>query len=346
MIVECEVLEGLAPFVEDEIVDRLGGRATVVGADATAVRVELARDLAAVLGLRTAVAAYLVATYPVPRPRGLLGHRHLTDLAARVRQVIALHAPGVFTSFRISAAGRESAIFGRLAAELAATTGLVHDPTAGDMLLRVRPAPGGGWEVLLRLSPRPLSARPWRVRDLPGALNATLAAAMVELSGPRAADRVVNLACGSGTLLVERLLRAPAAATVGVDLDQRALDAANANVDAAGLTGRVELARLDATSTGLDVGGFDVVLADPPYGHRMGTHAGNEALYPALLAEAGRLAAPGARFVVITHELRRFAAAIAGNGRPAWEVEREVQVFQKGHHPKIWLLRRAPQPDQ
>ena len=41
-----------------------------------------------------------------------------------------------------------------------------------------------GWEALVRLTPRPLSARPWRVCNLPGALDATAAHAMARLSAP------------------------------------------------------------------------------------------------------------------------------------------------------------------
>src|SRR5581483_7823655 len=100
---------------------------------------------------------------------------------------------------RIDAAGADSPTFRRLAAELATRTGLADDPATGDLLLRIRPA-AGGWEVACRLSPRPLSTRAWRVRDIPFALNATIAAAMVEMTEPRPQDRFANLLCGSGTL--------------------------------------------------------------------------------------------------------------------------------------------------
>lgn len=63
-----------------------------------------------------------------------------------------------------------------------------------------------GWDVLVRLSTFPLSARSWRAEGYHAAVNATVAAAMVRLSQPRSGDRVVNLMCGSGTILVERLL--------------------------------------------------------------------------------------------------------------------------------------------
>src|SRR6266536_3218942 len=180
------------------------------GGQAGAVRFRLVGPLAAALELRTAVAAYLLVRVSGRRPSALLGDTSLFDQVEAVRR---LHPPGAFRSFRLSAPGRDSAALRRLRAELTERTGLPEDPDDGELYLRIRRArqPADGWEALVRLSPRPLSARAWRAFNLPGALNATIAAAMVELSRPRASDRVLNLMCGSGTILVERLAHGPAA---------------------------------------------------------------------------------------------------------------------------------------
>src|SRR6266536_1144258 len=300
--VECEVLAGLEPFCAAEVRRVLGRNASLLaGGQAGAVRFRLVGPLAAALELRTAVAAYLLVRVSGRRPSALLGDTSLFDQVEAVRR---LHPPGAFRSFRLSAPGRDSAALRRLRAELTERTGLPEDPDDGELYLRIRRArqPADGWEALVRLSPRPLSARAWRAFNLPGALNATIAAAMVELSRPRASDRVLNLMCGSGTILVERLAHGPAALAAGCDLD------------AAGLADAAALARMDATALALRDVACKVLLADLPYGHRMGTHEANAALYPAVLAEAARW----------------------------WSVERTVQVDQKGHHPVIYLLRRRP----
>jgi tRNA (guanine6-N2)-methyltransferase len=338
MMIECEVLAGLRPAAVDEVRRVLGRRAELVaGDDPTAVRFGYAGPLPALLRLRTVVAAYLLVTVPGRRPSALLGDTTLFDQVEAVR---ALHPPGTFSSFRLSAPGRESAALRRLREELARRSGLAYDPQGGELLLRIRRSRGAaGWDLLTRLSPRPLSARAWRVHNLPGALNATIAAAAVDLTGPRPRDRVLNLMCGSGTLLVERFARGRPALAVGCDLDAAALAGARRNLAAAGLAGSVGLARMDATALGFADGRFSVLLADLPYGHRMGSHRDNAALYPAVLRETARVAAPGGALLLVTHELRLFERCLAAAGR-WWSVERAVQVWQKGHHPKVYVLRR------
>ena len=344
--VECEVLPGLEPICADEVRRVLGRRAALADAAAAsrgAVGFRLSGSPRAALELRTAVAAYVVVSVPGRRPSALLGDTVLFD---RVEAVRRMHPPGTFSSFRLSAPGRDSAALRRLREALTARTGLVEDPEDGELFLRVRrrKEPDGGWEALVRLSPRPLSARAWRHFNLAGALNATIAAAMVELSRPGDRDRVLNLMCGSGTILVERLARGPAALAVGCDLDPTALAGTRANLDAAGVEPptRPALARMDATALPLRDGSFDVLLADLPYGHRMGSHEDNASLYPAVLAEAARVTEPGGVMVVVTHELRLFERSLRDAAR-WWTVERGVQVFQKGHHPVVYLLRRVPE---
>src|SRR5262249_30070728 len=144
--------------------------------------------------------------------------------------------------------GEDSAVMSRLKHELAQHTGLALASEEGDLLLRLRRAADGeGWEALARISPRPLATRAWRVCNLPGALHATLAHGMMRLSVPQPDDVVVNLACGSGTLLVERQALGRARSLLGCDTDPVALACARANLQAAGFTEGADLEPWDAT---------------------------------------------------------------------------------------------------
>jgi tRNA (guanine6-N2)-methyltransferase len=330
--VECEALPGLEDLLGREIERRLG--------TARSLGFRFSGPLAELLQLRIAHAVYLVVAVRGARPTAMLGHANLRRLLAAIDAARALHAPGAFRSFRFSAAGSDSSTFRRLAAALEEATSLPQEAEAGDLLLRVRRGPDG-WETLVRLSPRPLSARDWRVRNLPGALNAGIAAAMVELTGPRPGDRFANLACGSGTLLAERLLRCRAEEALGYEIEAAPLEAARANLAAASIGRQAVLVRADVTSLPRRDSSLDAMVVDLPYGDLMGSHAANAALYRPLLVEAARVAAAGARLVVITEEVRLLESCLAEPGSP-WSVERRLRVLQGGHQPLVVLLRRRP----
>lgn len=328
-------MPGLEPFAAAEL-GALAG-VSAVQQQSGAVGFRFVGDAARLAGLYTAVAVYRLLHFAVPRPKALLGHEHLTRLTGALTEV---QRGGAFAGFRLSAAGGESAVFARLSEVLEAQTGLKRRDE-GELLVRVRRAPNG-WEVLLRLTPRPLSARAWRVCNLGGGLNATVAAAMLGLADLKPSERLFNPMCGSGTLLLEageRLRRAgrrPAPGQLrGCDLNPAALSCSAQNVAAAGLTD-IDVFRGDAAHTGLASGSVDVIVADPPWGDVVGSHTANAALYPALLLEAARIAAPGARLLLLTHELRLLERVL--RAQRTWRVVEQLQVFHGGHHPRLYLL--------
>ncbi|MEI7643635.1 MAG: methyltransferase domain-containing protein [Chloroflexales bacterium] len=303
------------------------------------IGVDYAGELRALLGLRTVQTVYLVRAFPVPRPKALLGDEYFRAVLASIDKVRRLHPPGAFASLFLSAAGAESTVLTRLKAEIAAATGLRVGTDDGDLLLRLRRAADGvGWELLVRLSPRPLATRPWRVCNREGALNGAVASAMARLTAPAPDDRFLNIGCGSASLLIERLLIGPARRAFGCDIDPAALECARTNIAAADLTARCELHPWDATRLPLHSASVDAICADLPFGHLVGSHAENLSLYPALLSEAARVARPGAHCVLLSHEVRLMERLIAE--RPEWGLHSALRIDLGGLHPRIFVLER------
>ncbi|PYE55265.1 methyltransferase domain-containing protein [Deinococcus yavapaiensis] len=324
---EIEVLGGLEEFALQE----LQGVKGVKGLDGP--RFLYAGDTRTLKRLKSVVAVYVVESFFVPRPKALLGHQHLLHLVAFVRDVTSQDS---FSSFRFSAAGRDSAVFERLALELESATGLKHLPEEGELLLRVVPG-DEGWDVLARITPKPLSARAWRVCNMSGGLNATVAHAMLRFGGIRENDRVFNPMCGSGTLLIERSLIGPVETLVGVDKDPDALTCARENV-AASKRGGIELHQVDITTADMPTRAFDLIVADLPWGDAIGSHDDNAILYPAFLKAMGRAVSKRGRMVVLTHEVRLFQEVLEEDGR--WKLLSEVKVYHGGHYPRMYLLGR------
>jgi tRNA (guanine6-N2)-methyltransferase len=300
------------------------------------VRLAFAGQPAELERLRTIVAVHGLHRFDVARPRALLGDQALRRVIAAVGSVGQRHA-GLRT-MRLSAAGAGSPELVRLRDEIAAAHRLEPVERRAEVLLALRRG-GRGWELLVRTTPRPLSARGWRVCDMPGALDASVAAAMVRLVGASPDQRYLNLASGSATLLIERLAVGPAATAVGVESDDTALACAARNLAAAGLERRAALVRADAARLPLADRAFDAATADLPFGQLTGSAESNRRLYPAILAEARRAVAPGGRFALITAHAAALEPHLAG-----WTVEQRLRVklpFSGGYvTPSIWLLRR------
>lgn len=331
-----EVLEGVAPFARAEV--EAVGFAVVTEAP-TELRVSLPdEDLTALTQLRCVVAAYASITFDVVRPRSLLSPERLTEIAEAIDRIRS-SARLSFDSLRLRAAGSDSADLQRLRDALSRATGLRDDPDAGDLVVRLRRSPTRGWEVLLRLTPRPLSARPWRTERYEGSLNGTIAAAIVRQTQPQASDRFLDLMCGAGTLLIERLSVGLPARAVGVDISPDALEATRVHLRGARIRGaRVELIQSDIRE--LDVADrFDKIVANPPWGTLVGSHAENDELYPAILGAAACLATSDGLLLVLTHDIARFDAAVAVSD--LWHPAGTTRFFQKGHRPKLYTLRRS-----
>lgn len=336
---EIVVPEGLMPLARKEL-RRLGREARIMAeGSAEVIEIEYSGALRGLLGLRSVTSVYLVRRFDVPRPRGLLGDQHLRSALALCESVLRAHPAGSFGSLFLSAAGADSSVLNRLKQELATRLGLAVGAEDGDLLLRLRRASAGeGWELLVRISPRPLATRPWRVCNLEGALNGPVAFAVVAATAPTADDRYLNIGCGSGTLLVERLVGGPAQRAIGCDTSPEALACARANLEAAGLAGRCELQPWDARALPLPDASVSVITADLPFGHRVGSHAENVELYPALLREAARVARPGARVALLSHEVRLMEQLLGAS--PDWALETATRVDVGGLYPRIFALRR------
>ncbi len=343
---EADVADGLETLAAAELQALFGMHVTIEPpvAQSGVVRFSYSGSLRDLGRPRTILAVALRQHFPVPRPRALLGDEHLRALLRQIATVRAVAPTDAFGSLYLSAAGAESSTMQRLKETLVEATGLaLAAPEAheGDLQLRLRRPPGGGegWDALVRLTPRPLSARPWRVCNREGALNATVAQAAIRLANPDPRDHFLNLGCGSGTLLIERALHSPAAHLLGYDLSAEALDCARANVAAAGQTDAIELYEGDARALPLPDASIDALCADLPFGHRVGSHDENLALYPALLAEAARVARRDAPCVLISHEVRLLEGLIAA--APEWRLVETLRVSLGGLHPRIFVLRRT-----
>ena len=331
--VELECIEGLE--------DVAGFELTGLGANAVEPIVRERAVIACVTSLdglnalRCPVAVYLVVSRPGAKPTVLIGDAGLLDACEKV---LGSHPDGTFATFGIDMPGRDSPAARRIREQIAERTGLRFEKERAQLLVRARRTKDG-WQALVRTTQKPLSSRPWRTTSVAGAVNACIAASIVRLLEPSPDDAFLNLMCGSGTIAIERALAGAAHRIVALDNDPEMTQLTSEHADRAGVSDRIEIVHGDATDSGLPVGSFDALAAVLPYGFRIGSHTDNEAGYGAVLRESARIAGRGARFGLLTQELKLIESALAQ--QDAWELRSSRRIWQGGHRPLACLLIRA-----
>lgn len=293
--------------LEGVLADELGARAARVTPGA--VRVPGGAPLGALFAARTWLTAGIERALP-PGPADTLPARIAAALAAPdTRALLAALTDGpIRWRLQLAGAGHQRAVVWRTAqAVRAAAPELLNDPTrtTWDVVVELEtrrasaPAAVGALELRPRRLDDPRFA--YRVADVPAASHPTIAAALARLAEVRPDDVVWDPFCGSGAELIERARLGPCARLVATDLDDRALDAARANLAAAGLTDRATVARADALVHAPP--GVTLIITNPPLGRRVRGDA--PALLEQFAAHAARVLVPGGRLVWITPVPRR-----------------------------------------
>lgn len=338
MIYEVEFATGLIDIVREEVRQFIGKKGHIIGSyREDSLQFTFKEDSTALLELKTVIAVYQVVQFDIPRPKALLGHQHFHKLLGVIEPLLEVDQ---YNSLYLSAAGSDSSVMTRIKTELSEHLKLTVEEDEGDLLLRMRRTPktAQGWDVLVRLTPRPLATRDWRVCNYEGALNASVASAIITLTNPTIEDRFLNIGCGSGTIMIERQQYAPAKTIIGCDISEDALYCSRLNIKEAKIR-NIQLLDSDAIQLPLADSSIDKLVADLPFGYLSGSHDENQWLYPAILTESARVARYGATFVIITHEVRLIEGIL--DSSTDWRLMAEpLKITLSGLHPRIYLLER------
>jgi putative N6-adenine-specific DNA methylase len=218
--------------------------------------------------------------------------------------------------------------------------------------------------LYLDTSGEPLFKRGWRTEQGEAPLRENLAAGIVMLTGWQPGEPLLDPMCGGATLLVEAAAmargRAPGARrgfvfeklsafdaalwerikqekpqTVaselrlfGSDNDAKALDAARRNLAAAGVERWVALERADILERAAPAPG-GVMVANPPYGERMGSADELASFYPKL-GDALKQKFAGWRCYFFTSDLRlpKLIRLEASRRTPLWNGALECRLYE------------------
>jgi len=155
--------------------------------------------------------------------------------------------------------------------------------------------------VDISISKESLHKRFYRVFDHPAALRPTIAYGMIRLSNPMDGNVFVDPMVGGGTILIEAALYMGSRLKLyGLDINERFIEGAKANAEAAGVLHLIKFMHGDCTRLSQFLNDIDRIVTNPPFGIRMEPKIGIRNLYSLFAVEAYKCMNDGGRLVIIT----------------------------------------------
>jgi 23S rRNA G2445 N2-methylase RlmL len=216
------------------------------------------------------------------------------------------------------------------------------------------------WALLgLRLGALPLHRRAYKVASRPGSLKPPVAYCLGLLAALAPSDVVLDPACGAGTILVEAAALIPSGVVCGGDIDPSALETAQVNLQAAGISAELtelndefDLRQLavvnnaespiallyqgDAIALRLGDRTVDAVLSNLPWGKQVTAETDLALLYRGIMTTIERVLVPGGRAVLLTDQAEPMLAAL--EACPALHLATTMQISLYGRHPTMYVL--------
>ncbi|MBR6429127.1 MAG: methyltransferase [Clostridia bacterium] len=177
----------------------------------------------------------------------------------------------------------------------------------------------------------------YREGSIPASMAPNVAASVLRLASEYLSvnARVIDPCCGSGTLLIERGLMSPCASLTGVDIAHRAIDIARRNSALAGVNAKYtvnDILRFECHRP------YDELIANLPFGNRVGTHSSCEKLYSGLLAKLPQLVKKGGVAILYTMEFTLLKRLIREQGARVTLLS-QSRTEAGGLTPMIFILR-------
>jgi tRNA G10 N-methylase Trm11 len=294
MEIKLSYIAGLRPVVFQEL-KKLDVR--IRGEHKHSVYLEYSEDVfAKIPHMKSVARSYVTARNAKYHPSYISNHKSL--LGDLIRLVVE-GAPYTFSSFTMNCAGSDSPEVRSIAHYIQETHRLIESDNA-DLKIHIIKLEDL-WEIGVQITPRPLSVRDYRVMNMRGAMNPTIAYAVNSFCRLEESLSYLNIFSGSATLLIEAGQCYPnLQKLIGFDNDKSHLSLSMRNVKSAGLIKRIQV-REGSMFDKPDFGIFDAIASDLPFGMSSAKDENLEDLYKAFLEYCEEKLNPHGRLVMYTN---------------------------------------------
>lgn len=266
------------------------------------IYVDFIDDFNLLRNLRSVARVYIVIRGPKYNPMYVSNHKSI--LSGLMEMVINKNEPGSFKTFKITCAGSDSTEVKEIDSYIEDTFRLSKKEEA-DMKVHIVKIVDM-WEVGLQITPRPLSFREYKVRNMSGAMDPTIAYSLNSLCNLEQAKTYLNVFSGSATLLIEAgQCYQNLDKLIGFDIDKDRLSLSIQNIKKAGLIKKVQIKEADIFNHP-DLGKFDVIVSDLPFGMVISKDEDLERLYKTFIDYSEKHLNLNGRVAVYTSEFETF----------------------------------------
>lgn len=298
MKLKLSYIIGLKPVVLKEL-KQLNFQ--ILGEDDDSVYMPFSDDvLTGVKHLRSVARAYIVLHGDKYHPTYISNHK---SILGSLVDVVTKSDKKLFKSFKINCAGSDSPEVRSISKYIQETYDLEESEEADLKIHIIKPE--DIWEIGIQITPRPLSVRDYKVVNMSGAMDSTIAYAVNSFCNLEKATTYLNVFSGSATLLIEAGQSFPnLGKLVGFDNEKKHLSLSVQNVKKAGLIKRIKIMEADIFDIP-DFGKFDAIASDLPFGMLISKNEDLEKLYKTFVDYCEEKLEPRGRLVVYTsqHEL-------------------------------------------
>lgn len=308
---------GLRDVVFDEIKNKTNF--AIIREDKDAFYIDYVEDFKKVKVLKTVSRVYLVDRNIKYNPLYISNHKSV--LGKMINIVLNKNELDIFKNFKINCAGSSSKEISEIK-EYIISEFKIEEKDEADLKIYIAKIENI-WEVGLQITPRPFSLREYKVRNMSGAMDPTIAYSLNYLCNLEDYKTYLNVFSGSATLMIEAGLNYDnLEKIIGFDNRKDHISLSIQNIKKASLIKKIQVKELDIFDKP-DLGKFDVITSDLPFGMAISKGEDLESLYKIFVEYCGNSLNPNGKLGIYTSEFKIFEKLIYNSN---FKLEKEFKI--------------------
>jgi tRNA (guanine6-N2)-methyltransferase len=330
-IIRLDFFKGLSNVVKSELEEYQD--ISIIRETDESIYIQFIEPFSTLCFLRSVLRVYVISEDKKYTPRYVANHK---SIAGNLISYVLQNSSDDFRTHKIVCAGSDSPEVRSIAEYIQETYNLTEADDADLKFYIIKPY--DSWQVGVEITARPLSVRDYKVENMSGAMDPTIAYAVNQLANLSNACSYLNVFSGSATLLIEAGLQYKnLEELVGFDNNKKHLSLAIQNIKKAGLIRKIRLHEKDMLQKPYELGTYDAITSDMPFGMSISKDEDLSELYEAFVDYCAGSLNPKGTLVAYTNQVDLFEKVI---NQSKFKVIKTVELRYHAYlKPKIFVCK-------